>query len=577
MKEITINGIRYYTQTNGNECLEDLQLVQNEDDVCILKLSLDFKGKVPENYMLCWEEFVPNAYGFWEPMCRFTRNVMPDWAKRCALSKTAYNAPLAVLFSSNDQSCIAVSISDIYNGVEIKSGVCEETAKHSFEIHFFALSAEPTGKYQTFIRIDRRRQPFAQAIENASNAWREWGCTDAPVPIDARKPVYSTWYNFHQNINPDEILEELKIAKQLGFETVIVDDGWQTDDVSRGYGYCGDWEVCQKKIPDMKKFVDDVHTLGMKFVIWYAVPFMGIYSKQYERFKGKYLYYNEGHKASALDPRFKEVREYLVDLYGNAAKMYGYDGFKLDFIDSMYLTKDSSTDYEAMDCISVEEGVKKLLAEIGERLRAQNPNVLIEFRQGYFGPGVTSLGNMIRVSDCPADGLSNRVGGLDLKMTIGNAATHSDMLLWEDRESVVAVAKQLLDILFVVPQLSVKLAHLPKTHIEYIKGYLDFRTKHADTIDFGKLTVKGVGANYTQAIIEKDEKIVVCYTDPVVTVDHTMYAFNATSTEKLYLDFGTIERVFTVYDTAWKKVDQAKGSGIIAVNVPRCGYVKIDK
>ena len=43
--------------------------------------------------------------------------------------------------------------------------------------------------------------------------------------------------------------------------------------------------------------------------------------------------------------------------------MYGYDGFKLDFIDSMYLTKDSSTDYEAMDCISVEEGVKKLLAE----------------------------------------------------------------------------------------------------------------------------------------------------------------------------------------------------------------------
>ena len=32
-----------------------------------------------------------------------------------------------------------------------------------------------------------------------------------------------------------ELLRELKLAKTLGMETVIIDDGWQTDDNSRGY------------------------------------------------------------------------------------------------------------------------------------------------------------------------------------------------------------------------------------------------------------------------------------------------------------------------------------------------------
>ncbi len=42
--------------------------------------------------------------------------------------------------------------------------------------------------------------------------------------------------------------EECKAAAEYGFKNVIVDDGWQTDDTNCGYLYCGDWEVCGKKI-----------------------------------------------------------------------------------------------------------------------------------------------------------------------------------------------------------------------------------------------------------------------------------------------------------------------------------------
>ena len=44
----------------------------------------------------------------------------------------------------------------------------------------------------------------------------------------------------------------------MGFKAAILDDGWQTDDTNRGYGYCGDWEVAEKKIKDIlnKKLKD---------------------------------------------------------------------------------------------------------------------------------------------------------------------------------------------------------------------------------------------------------------------------------------------------------------------------------
>ena len=70
----------------------------------------------------------------------------------------------------------------------------------------------------------------------------------------------------------------------MGFRSVILDDGWQTDDTNRGYGYCGDWEVAEKKIKDMKKHVQVVHDMGMKYLIWYSVPYVGMYSKVWERF-----------------------------------------------------------------------------------------------------------------------------------------------------------------------------------------------------------------------------------------------------------------------------------------------------
>ena len=71
---------------------------------------------------------------------------------------------------------------------------------------------------------------------------RSPGTRPRPCPSSARLPVYSTWYNYHQSVDAAVLLKEVAIAKKMGFDSIIVDDGWQTLDSGRGYAFTGDWE-----------------------------------------------------------------------------------------------------------------------------------------------------------------------------------------------------------------------------------------------------------------------------------------------------------------------------------------------
>lgn len=93
-------------------------------------------------------------------------------------------------------------------------------------------------KYESVLTIDTRKLPYEEVLADTSRLWY----VEEYVPDEAKEPMYSTWYSYHQNLDRHELIAELKAAKQLGMETVIVDDGWQTRDGQRGYAHCGDWE-----------------------------------------------------------------------------------------------------------------------------------------------------------------------------------------------------------------------------------------------------------------------------------------------------------------------------------------------
>jgi alpha-galactosidase len=103
-------------------------------------------------------------------------------------------------------------------------------------------------------------------------------------------------------------------------DLVIVDDGWQSADGVCSYASCGDWEVAPNRSADMAAHVKRIHNIGMKYMLWYSVPFVGYKSKNHSRFAGKYLFDFDQLNASVLDPRFPEVREFLINTYETAVK-----------------------------------------------------------------------------------------------------------------------------------------------------------------------------------------------------------------------------------------------------------------
>ena len=560
------------------------------DGVLLFDLRVTFpEPTAPKPIVLKWKIPCVDAYAVWNASGSFSRHLGIDWQKRTCRSRLASGAPFYAILSGTGENRMTVALSDPKTPCEIASGVKEETSEITCEVRFFT---DPVGKltsYAATIRMDTRPLDYCKTLRDADRFLAEdCGYPSAHIPSAARAPMYSTWYSFHQNIDVEKIVKQCALAKEYGMESVIVDDGWQTDDASRGYAYCGDWEANPKKVADMKAFVNRVHALGMKFLLWFSVPFVGIHSKAYERFSTMFLDGDKsilGNDWAILDPRYPEVRAYLVDLYVKAKKEWGLDGFKLDFIDEFRLFKQTKTFDTRRDTASLEDGVDKLLSEITKALRAIDPDILIEFRQSYFGPAVRKYGNMIRVTDCPNDPLVNHVRSTDLRLVSDHTPIHSDMMMWNKDDSAEAVAHQLLSSLFTVPQISVLLDEIPEAHKKVLGFWLSYWKENHDILLDGTFSAKSPEQLYTQVKAEKDGKMIaVAYADSLLSlgVDCKLCSLdfiNATSGDTLVIkaEQPLGAKSYRVLDCQGNEI--ASGSldlsATHAFSVPRGGRVEI--
>ena len=459
-----------------------------EKDVEVVRIRLVSEVEaVPPKFSVGWNLKATGVANLWSSAneCRLP----PDWSG--SLSSTiASQLPVYALMGADDTNRCTFATTEARNHTEFRTGVREETVE--FPGRFTYFNATPTKAWTTEIRIDRRPRHFAETIADAS-AWISRLFPPCRVPEAAFEPLYSTWYNFHQDVHDRDIERECAEAAKLGMRTLIVDDGWQTDDTRRGYAFCGDWEVSRRRFPDMAAHVKRVHALGLKYMVWYSVPFVGARAKNFARFRGKYLRGDDlsGQGEAVLDPRYPEVRRFLVGIYEKAMREWDIDGFKLDFIDSFNVGDDDpgkAKNYAGMDTKSVPEAVDLLMKEVHAALTAIKPDALFEFRQRYIGPAIRQYGNMLRASDCPYDATANRVRTTQLRLTSGGTAVHSDMLEWHDDDTTEFAALQILGVLFSTIQYSRTLSTMKPEHKAMVAHWLKFTREHRETLLRGRFT-----------------------------------------------------------------------------------------
>lgn len=552
-----INGVQFITFNFSADSPSELQPVS----ICFNFPSIDING-------------------YWNPKIAVDK---VNYYYSSVASKASSNAPILAFYNNALQNRITISLSDALNKSEIVSYLKEEDVCFYPEIKLFQEKMPKTTSYSITLRIDTRSLPYYQAIDDVATWWADMpDYKPMQVPDGAKKPMYSTWYSYHQGISIKAIVAECKIAKKLGCGAVIVDDGWQTKDGNRGYAFTGDWYP--DRIPDMRGFVDAVHNEGMQFILWYSLPFMGEKAKNYQKFEGKYLRHWKSQGAYVLDPRYPEVREYIVNTYTQAMQEWNLDGFKLDFIGWFTASNDTKiTKENGRDFASVNNAIDALMTEITERLTTLKPNVLIEFRQPYIGPLMRKYGNMFRGVDAPNNAVANRIETTNLRILSQKTAVHSDMFIWRKDETVEQAALQILNILYSVPQLSVRLAEIPESHLNMISFWFDYwNTNRAILID-GKFIPSSPVANYPfLTALKNKHQITTVYEDVVISSNkeiERLDIINAKASTNVILQLETkFKGKLIIKDCTGKTVIRKKVSFNIGANnikIPKSGIASL--
>lgn len=558
----------------------EFTLLEEQDGVSLYRIAFDWAEEgIPAPVQIKLINPCRDQHTHWSPVWRSQRHI-PWGGSKAFEARLGFWMPLEQFCAKSGENRLTLALSDVKTPIQIASGVGMPDFDMETVVTFFVGTVAPLVHYETLLRIDSRAMAGCEAIRAAMDWYASLGYCGEKAPEAAYDAVYSSWYAYMQDVKAGALLKECRLAKGLGMDTLILDDGWQNIDIVRDYSTCGDWQPAPNRFPDLRRFTEEVHGLGMKVMLWFSVPFIGWDSENFKRFEGKYLYEREKARCSILDPRYPEVRQFLVDTYTHAVEAWGLDGLKLDFIDRF---KSNGIVTPAMDHTSVEDAVETLLREITTALKKIRGDILIEFRQPYIGPVISTYGNMIRVWDCPEDALTNRLAIADLRLLSGGSAVHSDMVVWQKGEPDESVATHLYSTLFAVPQISVRLAELSKEHRQVLKAFLSFRNRHRDLLMKGTFAVRGMenNASYTEAVLE-DRRIAVFTATPVLRLEERFaedHAINLSGADELLIASAVEGVRYEIFDCTGKRLCRLKtlrkNDRILAV--PHGGMIRFTK
>ena len=224
--------------------------------------------------------------------------------------------------------------------------------------------------------------------------------------VEAERPVLiNNWEATYFDFNDDKLVQIAEEASKLGIDMLVMDDGWfghrNADNSS-----LGDWYVNEEKLKGgLKKLVDRVNALGMKFGIWFEPEMISPDSD---------LYRSHPEWALALDGREPGLcrTQYVLDFSRHEVVDYIY-GRLHDILESAnieYVKWDMNRPIAEAASLSLpadrqgEVMHRHVLAlyELQERLVNDFPDLLLENCSGggaRFDPGMLYYSPQIWCSD----------------------------------------------------------------------------------------------------------------------------------------------------------------------------------
>jgi alpha-galactosidase len=161
------------------------------------------------------------------------------------------------------------------------------------------------------------------------------------------------------------------------------------------------------------------------------------------------------------------------------------------------------------------------------------------------------------------------------------------MFMWHANDSVETAALQILNILFSVPQLSVRLDSIPDEHLEMVEFWINYWRENRNVLLDGVFIPMNPGAVYPMILSRtKNKTIAAVYNDMNISLDgkecENLDIVNAKSSEYVILDLtSAMGNVNTEsYDCSGgivKKQTFTLKKGVYKLMVPPSGLLTITK
>lgn len=147
-----------------------------------------------------------------------------------------------------------------------------------------------------------------------------------------RPIILNSWESMYHNITLDKIDAQTDIAKDLGIELYVLDDGWFRPGDTSGT-VMGDWIASKEKLPcGIKDLSKKIHSKGMKFGLWFEPEMISEDSQLYKQHPEWALHIpnyplTKGRNSYVLDLSNPKVIKYILSIFDK----YLSDG-KVDYI-----------------------------------------------------------------------------------------------------------------------------------------------------------------------------------------------------------------------------------------------------